>query len=337
MTQPYVPRRIRRAGAAAVLTLLAASCTGSSTGEQAAVGSAPAPEAAASAGTPEPAQVGAPEPAQVGTPLAPRRVQRAEVTVSVPDLTAAARQVRAVAAGLLGTVTEESIGLRETADPGSYGGGDVGLAPVGLQPAGPGQARLVLRVPPEQLSVAMDRVALLGDELSRWQGSTDMELTLVDLDSRIATQTASVARVRALMDGATSLSDVVTIEAELTSRTQELESLTAQQQSLEGQVQLATLTAVLQVPSVTAQQQDDTGFLGGLRRGWDAFTSAGGGLLTVAGAALPFVLLGVLVGWPALLLARRARRRRGGEAPGTGAGGGHAEVGAGSGVVSGVL
>ena len=60
--------------------------------------------------------------------------------------------------------------------------------------------------------------------LDRTAKAEDVTDQVVDVDSRIKSQRASVARVRELMDRATKLSDVVELEGELSNREADLEA-----------------------------------------------------------------------------------------------------------------
>jgi hypothetical protein len=115
--------------------------------------------------------------------------------------------------------------------------------------------------------------------------------------------------VRAILSRADKIGDVVAVEGELSRRTTELESLQARQRALAGQVGYATITLQLRATpaaAVAPAGPDRGGFAGGLGAGWHAFAATVGWLLTVLGAALPFLL--VLV--PAGLAVRWALRRR---------------------------
>lgn len=166
-------------------------------------------------------------------------------------------------------------------------------------------AELVLRVPPDRFDPLLDQLGRLGQERSRTVSTEQVGDQLVDLQSRLQTQRASVERVRALLAGAKDLSQVVQIEQELTRRTADLESLQARLTAMQGRVDLSTVTLRLTAtaPSVAAATP---GFLDGLRGGWAGLLAAGriGGL--IAGALLPFLPLAVVAG----LVARWARRRR---------------------------
>jgi hypothetical protein len=248
------------------------------------------------------------------TAFQPRKISRGEVEVEVDDLNKASQQVRDLAAGLGGYVSDESIGISQASYPGDSEGleGDTeGEAP-GSQVARPGEARLTLRLPPEATTNGMNEIAALGDEVSRWKSDTEVELTLVDLESRIATQTKSVQDITALMDRATSLAEIVSLESEVSSRTAELESLKSRRASISGQAQMSTVTAVLRTPErveAAAAEEDETGFLSGLSSGWNALEASVSVLLTIVGAMLPFALVGALVGYPIYRVVRSRRRK----------------------------
>ena len=74
----------------------------------------------------------------------------------------------------------------------------------------------------------------------------DVTETLVDLAARIATQQASLARVRELLARATTIGEIVSLENELTNRQAELDSLMQRREKLSGLVALATITVVLE-------------------------------------------------------------------------------------------
>jgi Domain of unknown function (DUF4349) len=164
-------------------------------------------------------------------------------------------------------------------------------------------------VPQDRLGPLTDQVAGLGKVLSRSQTSSDVTQQSIDVTSRLSTQKASVARIRALLAQATKISDIVAIEGELSQRESTLESLEAQLKGLNDAVDLATLTVTLDAQGAPKPKpaHAHTGFLSGLDRGWDAFVTSLVAVLTVLGALLPFALLLGLLGIPALLLWRRRR------------------------------
>ena len=99
---------------------------------------------------------------------------------------------------------------------------------------GGSQMSVTLRVPADQYDAVLDKIAGLGPVTNRTESSQDVTAQIVDVNSRVASMTASVARVRALLDQATSVADVISIESELAIREADLESLQQQQAYLQG-------------------------------------------------------------------------------------------------------
>ncbi|MFJ9082382.1 DUF4349 domain-containing protein [Streptomyces sp. NPDC102384] len=158
------------------------------------------------------------------------------------------------------------------------------------------RSRVTLRVPQESYEDVLDQLAGSGRLLERNVTAKDVTDQVVDVESRIKSQRASVARVRELMDRAEKLSDVVTLEGELGTRQSELEALLAQQDSLKDRTSLATITLRLtETPPATPAADDDPDLLDALSGGWDAFTTTLKWIGIALAAVLPFAaLLGVL-------------------------------------------
>ncbi|OLF12383.1 hypothetical protein BLA60_08415 [Actinophytocola xinjiangensis] len=172
-------------------------------------------------------------------------------------------------------------------------------------------ATLTLHIPSDRFDAALGELSELGEVVSRDQTAEDVTEQVVDLDSRVATQRASVDRVRALLARAGTVEEIVRIEQEVTAREAELESLTQRRQALGGQVAMSTVTIAVSrddtAPPPVETEEESSGFVAGLSDGWDAFLGAGGVLLRVLGAVLPFVLVLAIPGVP---LVRWWRRRR---------------------------
>jgi len=173
---------------------------------------------------------------------------------------------------------------------------------------------LTVKVPPVEFRDVLAALARLGQLRGQTQSSEDVTEEYVDVEQRIRTQRESLARVRSLLDRAEDLADVVLLEGELTSRQADLEALEARLQSLRERSDLATITATFEGAAARADRardDDDLGFLAGLRDGWAAFTRSTEVLLTAAGAVLPFLAVAAVLAvmgrpvWRAL----RARRR----------------------------
>ncbi|WP_103351908.1 DUF4349 domain-containing protein [Amycolatopsis sp. CA-128772] len=179
----------------------------------------------------------------------------------------------------------------------------------GQESTGDQLATLSLAVPADKLDGVLDQLSHLGTSLVKRELNTqDVTEQVVDVEARLATQRASVERIRALLSRATSVSEIASVEGELTSREAALESLEQQRNSLAGSVAMATVAMTVRgVAAPPPPGEDHSGFLGGLAGGWHAFLVFGGGLLTVLGAIAPFLLFLVPLGWLGWWLHRRRR------------------------------
>ncbi|MFJ5737015.1 DUF4349 domain-containing protein [Streptomyces microflavus] len=250
-----------------------------------------APGDSAASAAPEAAKSGerqnkAPQPGAAGTHV----IRTTELSVEVrsaPKAAAAARSTVEASGGLVATETTERIDDEHET------------------------SHLVLRVPQDSYQEVLRKLTGSGKLLSRSSNAKDVTDQVVDVESRIATQRASVTRVRELMDKAEKLTDVVTLEGELSSRQADLESLLAQQASLKDRTSLATITLDLTEPDAPRKdgKDDDPGFLDALGGGWDAFVTMFRWIAVAIGAAAPFLATAalVLVVWR-VLRARRAAR-----------------------------
>ncbi|MFE8013031.1 DUF4349 domain-containing protein [Streptomyces antibioticus] len=217
-----------------------------------------------------------------------RIIRTASLTVQVKDVTDALDEAR--------TTTENA-------------GGYVGDESTTRDEDGAERTRLVLRVPVARYDDVLADLQGAGKLLERTAKAQDVTDQVVDVESRIKTQQASVARVRELMDQATKLSDVVTLEGELSRRESDLEALLAQQASLKDRTSLATVTLSLrEKPVEESAGDDDPGFVDALAGGWDAFVTMLRWIAVAFGAVLPFLVVAALLvaGW---LRLRRGRRR----------------------------
>jgi hypothetical protein len=131
---------------------------------------------------------------------------------------------------------------------------------------------------------------------------------VADVDARLRSAEASLARVRALLTRAESIADVVALEGELARRQADLEALQARQRVLDDQTAQATVTVALVERDATIPGDEDSGFLAGLSAGWDAFASATVVGLTVLGAVLPFAAFAAVIGLAVWVVVRRSRR-----------------------------
>ncbi|MEU8708805.1 DUF4349 domain-containing protein [Streptomyces sp. NPDC048565] len=298
-SHPPISRRSRALAASALLVALlaTAACAGSGSDsgarDRGAVsdGKAAAPAATGAGGESATRPTdGSSSASKADSTVAVHVIRTATLSVevkSVPDAVEAARGAAEDAGGL---VADESTRRVDDTHDGS---------------------RLVLRVPQAGYEEVLSGLAGSGKLLSRTSNAKDVTGEVVDVESRIATQRASVARVRDLMDKAGELSDVVTLEGELSSRQADLESLLAQQASLKDRTTLATITLELSEPDAKAEESDeeDPGFVDALSGGWGAFVTTLRWIGVAIGAMAPFLATAAVVVLLWRLLRRRLPRR----------------------------
>jgi hypothetical protein len=228
--------------------------------------------------------------AAAARPTADRIIRTASLTVQVEDVPKALRAARAAAE-----------------DAGGY----VGNETTTRDEEGHERTELVLRVPTERYDAVLTGLAGSGKLIERTAKAQDVTDQVVDVDSRIKSQRASVARVRALMDRATKIGDVVELEGELSRREADLESLLAQQASLKDRTSLATITLSLsETPGAHSSGDDEPGFADALAGGWHAFLTMLRWIALVLGAVLPFAALAALLAalWVRVVRPRLPRR-----------------------------
>ncbi|MFJ4271044.1 DUF4349 domain-containing protein [Streptomyces coelicoflavus] len=226
---------------------------------------------------------------------------------SAPPELAAAHLIRTVSLSVQVKDTSKALDAARTATENA--GGYVGDESTSRDAEGHERTEVTLRVPVERYEDVLDELEGAGKLLRREAKAEDVTDQVVDVDSRVKSQRASVARVRELMDRATELDDVVTLEGELSTRQAELEALLARQASLKDRTSLATVTLSLSetpVKHVEKKEDEDPGFLDALAGGWDAFVTMLRWLAVVLGAVLPFAMVAALL---ALLWLRVVRPR----------------------------
>ncbi|MER7476260.1 DUF4349 domain-containing protein [Streptomyces sp. NPDC126510] len=265
---------------AALLVAAALALTGCSAGDDAAGGSSSAADRGADdkgvSGEAAPGGTGSGAKAAAPPKLAASHIIRtASLTVQVKDVPKALDQAR--------TGVENA-------------GGYVGNETTTRDSEGHERTRVVLRVPAEKYDGVLAELEGSGKLLDRSAKAEDVTDQVVDVESRIKTQRASVARIRELMDQAGKLGDVVTLEGELSTRQADLEALLARQKSLKDRTSLATITLSLsETPVKKAAEDGDPGFVDALAGGWNAFVTMLRWLAVAIGALLPFAAVAALI------------------------------------------
>lgn len=289
-------RPLRYAAALAAASLLLFGCSNASDGG----GSQAAEEEAADI-----AQDEAPAPEASANPQVDTGdravIYEAVLEVEDPDAEGIAEQAWELAESYGGFVTADERD-RATGEEASYS-----------------SAHLVLRVPSEQFTEAMDALSALA-ESERYRAVTTEDVTeaTVDLAAHIATKSASVERVRGLLAEATSVTAILELEAELAEREGELASLEAQLEDLQDRVAMSTIDFTVIAPSEAVEAAGYAGpdsFWDGVVVGFKGAVNLLVGVSVVIGVLLPFLPVAALVAAAVIIPIRWTRKRRNARAP----------------------
>lgn len=104
---------------------------------------------------------------------------------------------------------------------------------------------LTFKIRPEDFQAALTALGSIGEVRNQSVNASDVTERIVDLESRVATASASVDRLRALLAEATDIESIVALESELLVRETELETLRGSLRTLQDQVALATIVVSL--------------------------------------------------------------------------------------------
>ncbi len=215
-------------------------------------------------------------------------IQTADLAVRTKDVDGARDRARVVVTGAGGVVSAE-----QTSAPDD---GDVR------------ESVLTLRVPAARFAGVLDQLADLGTLQHQETATEDVSLQVVDVDTRVRSAERAIVRLRALLDRAASLSDVVNLENELAKREADLEALQGQQAYLRDQTSQSTITLQLVRAGEPRSEQGPSGFVDGLGSGWAALGAVAGFGATTVGLLLPFAVLALVVAVPVWFVVRRLRR-----------------------------
>lgn len=118
-------------------------------------------------------------------------------------------------------------------------------------PVSPGIS-LSVEVPADRYDEAVAAIAPLGEIVQFSQSAVDQGDQYAQTTARIASLKASLATLRDLLTGATSVSDVIALEDAIAQRQSELDALVSEQQYLRSQVSMARISLSLMTDSDAA-------------------------------------------------------------------------------------
>jgi hypothetical protein len=152
----------------------------------------------------------------------------------------------------------------------------------------------------------------LGRQLSLHQQAQDVTQQVADVSSRVTSDQAAIAQLRALLSRAGNVGDLLSVQNQIDSEESDLEAMLAQQRALNRETAYATVTVTIVGPKAVPKpvtSKPAPGLSNGLTAGWHAFRTSLSWLLAVIGAIAPFAaviaLLGALGYWGRRWLTRR--------------------------------
>jgi hypothetical protein len=220
-------------------------------------------------------------------------ISTGQVALEAADVAEARRDAQLVIDTYLGTISEEETTTTEDGVPEA--------------------TRVVIRVPSKHFTKAIKDLEKVADLRSSTSRSEDVTTQVIDNEVRLRAQEKSLERIEALLAKAVDLNEVIAIESQLARRQADFDALKSTQAWLKSQTTLSTITLHIQLTEETEEDEEATGFMGGLERGWDGLVAALVGLGTLLGLLLPFAGVVALLGIPLWLALRGVRRRRAAE------------------------
>lgn len=176
---------------------------------------------------------------------------------------------------------------------------------------------LVLRVPVDSFTRAVDDLEQLGTVVSSNSTGKDVTTEVIDVRQRLKTLRISLRDLNSFQAQATNIDQLLRFENAITQRRGEYQSLKAQRNQLINETSMSTINLDISVPPTHASpvSHHHAGFVTGLRHGWSALTGTVVVALTAVGAVLPFGVLLVIVGLPLWWWSRRTGRNQPTPAP----------------------
>lgn len=221
-------------------------------------------------------------------------IYTAQLTVRAPDVQAAVTRATSIVAGAGGYVSTENA----SSDPNH---------------PGRATATIALKIPAAAYAATLAQLSSgLGTQVSLQQQTQDVTEQVADVNSRVTSDEAAIAQLRALLKHAGSVSDLLSVQDQINSEESDLEAMQAQQSALNHETSYATVTVTVLGPKAApkpAKQKPPPGFVGGISGGWRAFRTSVSWFLAIIGAVAPFVAVFALLGGLLYWVRRRQAHR----------------------------
>jgi hypothetical protein len=228
------------------------------------------------------------------TPASQSIIYTASLTMRAANVSTAAKRAVAIATAAGGYVSDEQAVMS------SHG-------------KSRGSVTLTLKIPVPAYQAALTQLSssTIGKQLALRQQATDVTQQVADVDSLVTSKQDAIAALQGLLKRAGSVSGLLQVQQQISSDESSLNSLLAQQRALDHETEYATVSMTLVGQPVRHHRRAARrGFLSGLGAGWRALRHTAGWLATALGAALPFLIVLLILAAAGYAGRRRILRRR---------------------------
>jgi uncharacterized protein DUF4349 len=220
-------------------------------------------------------------------------LRNAELTLEVPDPSAAQRKITSIAESLGGFVVTSESKQRQSGDSGKQ----------------ELEVNVVVRIPAPQFGSALDQIRAQGSRVIQ-EKTTGQDVTeeFIDLEARIKMQKALELQFLEIMKQASKVADALEVQRQIADVRTEIEKLEGRKRFLENRASLSTITVSLQTPAAIAVST--SGFGRNIREAVaESVTVASGIVLFLIRFVIVMIPILVLIVLPGGLLARYFFRR----------------------------
>jgi hypothetical protein len=224
-------------------------------------------------------------------------IYTASLTIRATNVTAAAQRAVSIAVAAGGYTADEQASSAKTAHTGQT-------------------VSLTLKVPVPAYQQVLGQLSspALGKQLSMHQQATDVTQQVADVNSLVTSEQDAITALQRLLKRAAGVSGLLQVQRQISHDESTLNSLLAQQRALDHETTYGTVTMTLVSRPHAAPHKKKPAprhnFLTGLAAGWRALRHATAWVLTTFGAALPFLVVVVVLAGIGYAGRRRFARHR---------------------------
>ena len=158
------------------------------------------------------------------------------------------------------------------------------------------QGTLTLRVPADRFTAVLEAVKAIGKVEAATVDTQDITKEYADLTTRLSAKRDAVARLRQILGTRTgSVADLVEAERELSRLIEESDRLEGERRYYDRQVALSTITVELKEPAAFLHDDAFAPLSKAIRGALPLLSSSAAALVYAVAAALPWMLLALLI------------------------------------------